>query len=250
MRYCTLENDNKNIDRSEGQELLTEEEGKIRWSLSIVAELCFGRQDSISDNEVPEAMIIFGAGRASDQHSCGDHFRSIARHYPPKVVYVTGGIVVDKNGMTESERIMAAMWPGQFPDIEFRIDRRSTNTLENVIEAKRLGLDNHARVVFISKWFHCGRCRLTLEKLLRPEVRILQRGYVTTMSEAAIPGVIEPDLWRCVPQIVSKVWKEFEKIEEYGTRGQISYPEEIRGKVLKVRNLVGNWRPPDLHLRV
>ncbi|MFA6554468.1 MAG: YdcF family protein [Candidatus Paceibacterota bacterium] len=225
----------------------TQKEVNEERAFPITTDLCFGKQDS--HNEPSEVILIFGTANQMCQRLCGDHFKEVVKSNRPKAVFITGGNT-GANWGSESEQIMSRICPGgtwrsgkygKYNGIKFVLEEDSRNTLQNVQMAISLGLAEYKSISFIAKGYHCGRCRLTLEKLL-PGVKFYQHGYVASVSEKL--GVIEPDLWTAQPELIRIVWREFLKIEAYGSRGDIAYPDDVRQKVAEVHRLLGNdWKP-------
>lgn len=222
----------------------TQKEINEEKAFSIMTDVCFRKQDSLKEQF--EAILIFGVMNPMCQRLCCEHFKEVIKFNKPKTVFITGGNT-GASWQPESEQIMSCICPGgawRFPEyngIEFIQEVDSRDTLQNVQGAIRLGLGKYKSISFIAKWYHCGRCRLTLEKLL-PTAKFYQHGYVA--SVASNLGVIDPDLWTAQPELIRVVWREFLKIEEYGSRGDIAYPDDVRQKVEEVHRLLGNdWEP-------
>lgn len=200
--------------------------------IRLVNDLCFGQE--LFEAGSFDAVLIFGTKYAVNQRQIADTFPAIFTLHKPKVVYITGGET--EKGSVESEGILQFIDPSRYSQVEFRLDRTSTNTKENVEQAMMLGLTEHPRLLFVAKSPHRGRCRLTLAKYLLPSVKIQSRGYDPIFAEGMPP--VRRDNWYAFPEVCRRMWGEFLRIEEYGRRGHIHYPPEVQEKVELIHRLV------------
>ena len=161
-------------------------------------------------------------------------FREVHASLNPRVVFITGGVTRD-GAIPESEGILSALGPEKYPQVEFRLDRTSTNTLDNVLRARDLGLAEFEEIFFVAIAPHCGRCKLTLAQHL-PGKKIRHRGYLDAIYADGLR--ITRDTWHLEPETSKLVWGEVLRIEKYGTRGDIAYPAEIAKKITRIKSLV------------
>ncbi len=197
-----------------------------------INELCFNPMPYVAGD--CDAAIIFGTSSEPNQKKLASEFPLAFAIYKPKIVYLTGGETSE--GDIESRRIYFYLfrYGGNYQSVEFKIDEQSKDTKQNVEEAIKVGLDTHKRILFITKSPHCGRCFLTLRKYL-PNVELMQHGYNPIWNEKKAPVTMEN--WSTTPEVIKMVWAEFLRIERYGLRGDIAYPEEIRKKVSEIHTL-------------
>ncbi len=202
--------------------------------------ICFGEQNGVEDCREIDAVLIFGTSKQGCQTACGRYLRDLIEFGNPTDVYVTGG-KIDASGYSESDKMRDIIFANgslNSSGINFHFESLSKNTLENVNQAFAQGLARHEKIAFIGKWQHCGRCRLTIQKVA-PLIRtIFQRGYMVSFLDA--PGVLAPEFWFNVPEYKRVVFEELAKIACYGERGDIAYPSHIASKISTIKQLFSN----------
>lgn len=205
-----------------------------RNAISLLNDLLFA--DIRTGNDPVEAVMVFGTSHWHGQNEIGLRFPFIHNRHHPSLVYLTGGETI--SGMTESHIIYDRIesYDPNFRKLEFRIDNLSMNTKENVEAAIRLGLDKHKTIAFLAKIPHRCRCELTLKKYL-PQRKIIPYGYVSRIRNNG-PQVMR-DTWNSYTEMTQLIWGEFLRIELYGGRGDIAYPDDIREKVEQIRKVTG-----------
>lgn len=200
-------------------------------AVKLITELCFDPTNFIAGR--CDAMIIFGTSSPLNHKEIAVIFPAVLSLYKPRVVYITGGNL--SSGLTEAEMIYNEICTvHKHQPLEFRLDHKSTNTRENVTEAINLGLGDNSSIVFVTKAPHCGRCRLTLRKQL-PNAKLKAFSYRPIFPSVGLP--IGQNKWHFYPEIVRLMWGEFLRIERYGLRGDIEFPDAVRQKVEKIRSL-------------
>lgn len=200
-----------------------------------LTRLCFGEQDHLV--QPCEALFAFGTPIIQAQHMCAERIRYACCILGVKRAYITGGAT---NGEEpESYQIGALVEPRRCSGVEFKLERKSDCTVKNVTFALALGLPQEKEVLFIARWYHCGRCRLVFAKHT-PDIVLRQSGYVSTFERAA--GTLTPDFWFKDPVYQSRVWGEFRRIERDCLNGTISYPTEIQEQVRQIRELTAGQK--------
>jgi hypothetical protein len=198
--------------------------------ISLITDVCFGHECFEPGHY--EAVLIFGTPHEVNQRLIADLLPNIIQLHNPSTVYITGGPC--GIGLAESEQILQLIGPEKYGSVNFKVDPISTNTKENVEQAMILGLAVHQKIIFVAKTPHYGRCWLTLRKYL-PNAILKGNCYDPILS----PGLSGArNSWWQFPEIRNLMWAEFLRIELYGGRHDIDYPEVIRTKVERVRELI------------
>ncbi len=209
-------------------------------AVTLLTELCFGKNiDIVSFNRptVPETMFVFGT--TSHAYRTAAHVSSLIRYgrqtgrFTICRVIISGGLPQD--GTAQSERILERIGQNSFPDVQFSCEREATNTRENVAFSVRQGFldESTPSILMVAINAHCGRAALTLQAQL-PRTVIVQHGYAVSFPR--VSEVLFSDTWHRVPEFRASVWSEFLRIEKYGSRGDIAYPEHVAQKVRLIRN--------------
>jgi len=203
-------------------------------AFKLITEILFDVPDKLED--ACDAVLIFGSSIPENNQRISSLMGLIYQKIGFKKVYIAGGVTVP-DMPPESEQIHAVLAP-QYPRVKFLLDRTSTNTMENVLNSITMGLNAHKNILFVAKAPHCGRCKLTLMRHL-PKAIIRHQGYVPIVPRYDHDVEIG-QRWHQSAVSASFVWAEFLRIETYGKRGDIAYPEDIKRKIRRVRKLVSN----------
>ena len=202
--------------------------------IELLTNLCFRRDDKL---EPVDLIFLFSTadycGRAADVIKF-----LLARKISSEVM-ITGGLTDNyyarKFGITESGLVMREIDQKKYPQVDFFIEKKSTNTLANVVEAlKVLDFSHYHKILFIFKSHAVGRGYLTLRKFL-PNTKIFQIAYNTKYPK--INFAISRDNWYQHEFSRGRVWGEFLRIKRYGERGDIEF-EEVREMVDKIDELI------------
>ena len=111
------------------------------------------------------------------------------------------------------------------------VERKSTNTLENVTETlKNSEFRECNSLLFVFKSHAAGRGYLTLRKFF-PSIEILQRSFNTKYDMAE--KEITRDDWHTFDFGRRRAWGEYLRIKEYGNREDIEY-EEVKDLVEEI----------------
>lgn len=206
-------------------------------AIRLITSLCFGVTDDLSRS--CEAVMAFGVSDAVSQRECRKMFNIAAHLVAPSVAYIVGGAphgTIAHPGESEAEQLLRSIDPRAHPGIEFRLETASTNTLENVVNCLPLGLAMHKSLLLISKEPHAGRCKLTCARYA-PDTDIRSRGYPARLKGSE--HVIDRIRWHEDVQHRNAIWSEFLRIMTYGERGDIAYPDDVRGHVDRIIELTG-----------
>lgn len=146
-----------------------------------------------------------------------------------KKVFITGGLppkelakdLLVKGTTKEADLVLRALHPERFSDVKFFVERKSSNTLENVTETlKNPEFRKCKSLLFVFKSHAAGRGYLTLKKFFK-SATILQRTFNTRYKRAN--KTITRNNWHTFAFGRDRVWGEFLRIKTYGKRGDIEY---------------------------
>ena len=199
-----------------------------------LTDLCF----SYDEKEPADLIFIFGTNVI--QKEVSSIIRGLLLENISKTLLITGGVAdyrhTNYENIPESEKIMLYLDKSEFSDISFLIEKISKNTLENVLEAKKI-FDFSAinTVMFLSHSYASMRSRLTLKKIF-PHGKILSFPYDIPSEQENMP--IGRDTWTKSRYGPSVIWGEFLRFTTYGERGDFPI-EEVKEKIEKVKLLAG-----------
>ncbi len=191
-------------------------------AVKLLGSLCF-RKNSIKIPSV-DCLLIFGTAVSFKELAFS--FEVLMKNTSAKKILVTGGKEeypdARKHDLPESEMIFAEIKDFIPKKTDVILEKKSQNTYENLL----FGLEMLERpipsVCFVTKSFHSQRAYLTLKKFLG-ESKIFQSTY-----DPIYPSVgkkfCEQD-WFEHPEYLSRVWGEFLRIRQYGTRGDLPLDE-------------------------
>lgn len=110
------------------------------------------------------------------------------------------------------------------PDSVLTVERQSTNTLENVLEARKVfPFSSIRRLLFVCKSHTAGRQYLTLAQHLPAEL-----DYVPYTFDADYGGVpVGRRTWAHTAAGRRRVWGEYLRICLYSRRGDIRPPSQM-----------------------
>ena len=186
--------------------------------VTALSQLCFGHNDTI---QAVDVLFVFGAGNnLNEQISCVE---SILEKQQSCTLILTGWVPwytdsFDTWGIPECKMLGNALNMDRYPDVKVLYEEHSTNTRENVVMSLPL-LDRTSvnTIWFVSKAFHAGRTRCTLQTFL-PDKILLQYAYDTPIPEWWIVSRLH---WHEYEEWRQRVWWEFCRIREYGRNWDI-----------------------------
>ncbi|NDE68352.1 hypothetical protein EB052_01960, partial [bacterium] len=115
-------------------------------------------------------------------------------------------------------------------------------TRTNVTCALDLGLRRYKRIAFVCKAGHYGRVMLTLGKYVASgTVIVAGYEYSFPVDETSISKLfmLSKSTWMRDRRCRERMWGEFLRIRKYGERGDIDYPDVVRGAVAEIGRLTG-----------
>ena len=190
--------------------------------IEMLTQLCF-RAD---DHTIPPVDCIFVFGTAISFKELALSLKQLIEKNVNSTILITGGIEAYEDSMpavrSEAERIFEEIKAFVPKTTQVILEKKSQNTLENVVFGLELLPKMPSSLCFIGKSFHMGRAYLTLRKYL-PNAKLYQHGYNTVY-----PGITSPisrDNWFLFPEFSARVWGEFIRINTYGKRGDIHFDE-------------------------
>ncbi|SNU91024.1 DUF218 domain [Streptococcus merionis] len=140
-----------------------------------------------------------------------------------KTIIVTGGRSLtgtahpDWQGETEAGVIINHLIAAGIPSSSIVAEKQSTNTLENVLYAKKIfDFDAIKSLMFICKSHATGRQWRTLTKHLPQHIPMIPYTFDTAYQETTITR----DNWMTTGR--SRVWGEYPRICHYGEKGDIT----------------------------
>lgn len=195
-----------------------------RKAKGLITKLCFRK-----NNTLKKVDGVFVYSSLIGIEELAKLLKKILEKNITKKVFITGGVTPKglardlrvKTKLTEADLILKLLDTEKFKDIKFYIEKKSTNTLENVTETwKNPEFRKCKSLLFIFKSHAAGRGYLTLRKFF-PAINIIQQSFNTKYSKAN--KKITRNNWHTFSFGRSRVWGEFLRIREYGSRGDIEY---------------------------
>lgn len=203
-------------------------------AISLLTRLCFRKDDPIKK---VDGIFIFSSSHEIKKLASLIE-RLLLKKISPKV-FITGGITYNllnlnlktSKNPTEADLLLNAININKFKNVNFFVERESTNTLENVAETLvHPEFKKCKNLLFVFKSHAAGRGYLTLKKYLA-NVNLWQKTFNTKYAESE--KVITRYNWHTFLFGRERVWGEFLRIQKYGLRGDIEY-DSVRGLVLKI----------------
>lgn len=203
-------------------------------AIELITKLCFRK-----DNEIKKVDGIFVFSSLTSLNRLAKLIEKILTENVSEKVFITGGKTpliknedINFNEFpTEADAILHKLNLKRFENIKVFVERKSTNTLENVTKMlKYTEFKNCKSLLFIFKSHAAGRGYLTLKRFF-PSAEILQRTFDTKYNDA--PCEINRDNWHTFDFGASRVWGEFLRIKTYGSRGDIEY-KSVKRKVEEI----------------
>lgn len=205
-----------------------------RKAKGLITELCFRR-----NNTLKKVDGIFVYSSLVGINKLTKLLKEILKKNLSKKVFITGGVTPKdlvrdlkvKTKLTEADLILNYINTKRFKDVRFFVEKKSTNTLENVTETlKNPEFRKCKSLLFIFKSHAAGRGYLTLRKFF-PAVNIIQQSFDTKYPKAE--QRITRKNWHTFSFGRSRVWGEFLRIKEYGSRGDIEY-DSVRDLITRI----------------
>jgi len=202
----------------------------------LITELCFRKDDSLKE---VDGIFVFSS--AIEIKKLSKLIEKILEKNISKKIFITGGLTSAelardlkiKTALTEADLLLESLNTKKFKDVRFYVEKKSTNTLANVTETlKNPEFKKCKSLLFIFKSHAAGRGYLTLRKFFQ-SADILQQTFDTKYERSN--KKITRENWHTFAFARNRVWGEYLRIREYGSRGDIEYKsvEELMDKIEK-----------------
>ena len=180
-------------------------------TIDLLTDLCFRKDGEISTTD---AIFIFSSGIYTKE--IAELVEDLLEKNVSKKVFIPGGVTrhydSEKLQLSESDLVLEKINVTRFSGVDFVQEKKSTNTLENVLKIMEIfNLNELESILFISKSYAAGRSYLTLKKYVY-QTRIFQKTYNTKYPEAAYE--ISRNKWYEFNFGRERVWGEFLRIEK------------------------------------
>ncbi len=169
-----------------------------------------------------DALFVFSGTHPGHWEVAIDAFR---KNFTNKII-VTGGKSLtgvphpdwNKKNLSEAEIIIRHLLDGGIPEEIITYENQSTNTLENVLYAKKVfDFSSIDSLMFICKSHVTERQRRTLAKHLPDNIN-----YIPYTFDAQYKNnIISRDTWMNSEEGQSRVWGEYLRILHYGEKGDL-----------------------------
>jgi hypothetical protein len=205
-------------------------------AIELLTKLCFRPDDKLEKTD-----LIFAFSSTTEIEKFAQTIKDLVDQNISNKVFITGGVPKFSDSLiipkAESAIVLDLLHAAEYPNVEFFTENKSTNTLENVIEAlKVLDFRNYKKITYIFKKHDSKRAYLTLKKFL-PHTKLIQRTF-----DPVYPGTDRPlnrETWFTYDFGKSRVWGEYLRIKLYGRRGDIAYDDETEFLVGMIEKNVG-----------
>ena len=203
-------------------------------AIQLITDLCFRKDD---DLKKVDGIFVYSSIVGID--SLVKLLNDILSKQISNKIFITGGITPQyiredlgiKPELTEADTLLGALNLDIYKDLNVFVERKSTNTLENVTETlKNSEFRECNSLLFVFKSHAAGRGYLTLRKFF-PSIEILQRSF-NTKYDMAEKEITRYD-WHTFDFGRRRLWGEYLRIKEYGNREDIEY-EEVKDLVEEI----------------
>ena len=213
-------------------------------AVKLLTELCFRK-----DDHVKKVDGIFVYSSTIDIKKLIRLVEKILLLRISRKVFITGGLPpkelvkdLQVEGTTkEADLVLQALNLKKFKNVKFFVERKSSNTFENVTETlKNSEFRKCKSLLFIFKSHAAGRGYLTLRKFFK-SAEILQQTFNTKYKRAN--KIITRNSWHTFSFGRDRAWGEFLRIKKYGARGDIEY-NSVRNLVKKIEKEIKEFAAP------
>jgi len=206
--------------------------------IQLLNTLCFRKDDA----HLPKVDCIFIFGSAVSYNEIGGTLNSLLVDNLSQEIIISGGIVnyqeSETHSLSEAEMIYDAVMHYIPKSTNVILEKKSQNTLENVVFGLGMLDKKPNSMCFIGKSFHVGRAYLTLKKYL-PEAILYQRSVNPLFPSAS--EHLNVNNWHCYPEFSGRVWGEFLRIKKYGERGDIDYNNVAKCLIDQIDNICASF---------
>lgn len=206
----------------------------------LITRLCFRK-----DDQPQKVDGIFVYASAIGLKDLSDLIKKLLLQGFSDQLFLTGGITPQplskeleiKDKQCEADLILNKLGPKETKGVKVFVERKSSNTLENVTETlKNPAFKKCRNLIFIFKAHASGRGYLTLRKFF-PQTKILQQSFAVTYPRASQP--IKRETWSTFDFGRRRVWGEFLRIRKYGAKGDIAH-QEVKNLIKKIELEINN----------
>jgi hypothetical protein len=205
-----------------------------RRAIKLITKLCFRKDD---DLKKVDGIFVYASMASLD--NLVKLINEILLKQISNKIFITGGATPTylredlgiESEFKEADTLLNALNLDKYKDLEVFVERKSTNTLENVTETLKFPEFRDCNsLLFIFKSHPAGRGYLTLRKFF-PNSEILQQTFDAKYRRSE--KEITRDNWHTFDFGRSRVWGEYLRIKKYGSRGDIEY-DEVRELVEEI----------------
>jgi hypothetical protein len=185
-----------------------------------LTEIVFGEQKELTECDV--LFVFSGTHPGHWEKAIEAYQRNLCQ-----TIIVTGGRSLtgvphqewNRGEATEAEVIISYLLKAGVPSEKIKYENRSTNSLENVLYAKKIyDFTSTRSIMYVCKSHVAGRQERTLLKHLGDDLR-----YIPFSFDAEYKGTkITRSTWSYSETGRNRVWGEFLRILKYAERGDIS----------------------------
>lgn len=192
-------------------------------AVSALTRLCFGV--SVPLPRTIDMLFVFGSTHGIDLLTKA--VENVLAHCKANSLVIAGGMPHDKTlDQPEAVTIAAALQHIIPSTTNVILEKTSRNSYDNVAFSMKLIEELPKVLAFVSKNYHCGRAKLTLQRFL-PNTDLYQAPY----------GFMPQNSWTENVEYRSRVWGEYLRIHHYGARGDITYPPDVAALVEDIQKL-------------
>lgn len=201
---------------------------------SLLTSLCFGVEQ---DLDPVDLIFVYGTPFFIEQAAL--KLASLLHLNISNKVIIAGGIMPYGETYLQQKseaRLIYDEIADQFKNIDFYLEEKSQNTLDNVIESlKILNFSSYNKVCFVFPSHGTNRGYLTLKKFL-PSAKITPASYDSYYPEDGC--FMAKDTWHHTEQGKQRIWGEFLRIQEYGNRGDIALDDRTKNLLAKIDQII------------
>lgn len=203
-------------------------------TIELLSTLCFRENDLL----IPKVDYIFIFGSRGASEEITEALKVLFTEKVSEALIISGGTPNYQGGfpsdLTPAEMIYSAALQYIPKSIKVVLEKKSENTLENVIFSLEELETKPGSLCFIAKSFHAGRACLTLKKYL-PQAKLYQRCVDSPIS-ASILEPLSVHNWPRYPESAGRVWGEFLRIKKYGEKGDIEYDSATQDLIKQINH--------------
>lgn len=171
--------------------------------ITKINNLMFNKSDDISKGEI---ILVLGSSSIKRIEKAIE----ISKKYNLKIL-ISGGNYLKKENIYEYEKYYIYCLTHDIKEENIILEKKSTNTLENIIHSLDLIKNNYKNIIVISSSQHILRVKLTIEKYLK-EQNITNLNFFYEKSYATL---VPKDNWYLKNEAKEIIKGELERILKY-----------------------------------